>query len=199
MKRYRSYPMTDVESVITAQEFADWTGADLADPLFGPLSIAATSAVIEFLQSELITRERTTVYEDWPTTGTDSAPALSKNDAYLCPRVELPYARLSDPVTITVEAGGEVTTDFRVLDTLPAELYFDTFPVFNVDDAPALKLVYNAGFGTIDDVPQAIKTAVLMIAGYLYDHRGACDVYDALKSSGAETALTPYKSKVVIL
>lgn len=199
MKRYRSNPTTDVESVITAQEFADWTGADVADPLFGPLSIAATAAVIEFLQSELITRERVTVYEDWPATGTDSAPALSRNNAYLCQRVELPYARLSDPVTIAVEAGGDVTTDFRVLETLTAELYFDTIPVFNVDDAPALKMTYNAGFGTIDDVPQAIKTAVTMVTGHLYDHRGECSAEDAIKKSGADSILFPYKAKAVIL
>lgn len=199
MKRYHSFPSTDVEPVVTPQEIADWTGADLADPLFGPLSIAATSTVIEFLQSELITRERTTVYETWPTVGTRQGAALSPSDEYLCRGVEVPYARFSTPLTLQVEASGTITTDYRVLERFPAELHFQTVPATQTDENPALKMVYNAGYGTIDDVPQTIKTAVLMITGYLYDHRGACTAEDALKKSGADVVLTPFKAKGVIL
>ena len=199
MDRHHTQPSTDVESVITDAELADWLGVDPSDPLLAAMSIAATSATIEFLQFELITRERVTVYEDWPTLGTNTAPSLSPNDLGLNLIVDIPYARLASPIVLDVEAGGEATTDYRILMHLPAAVYFNSLPVLDPSDAPALKMTYNAGYGTIDDVPQVIKTAVTMVAAYLYDHRGECSAEDSIRLSGADIMLTPYKARVIIL
>lgn len=199
MKNYHAYPTSEVLPVITAAEFADFTGVDPADPLLVPFATTATAAVIEFLQSELITRERVVVYEDWPSVGAIGGPNLSGSDAYVDQDVELPYARLSSPVTLSVEVSGDVTTGYRVLSQLPAALRFDAFPIAGGNTNPAIKATYNAGFGTINDVPQQIKTAVTMVADYLYNHRGSCNADDAIQKSGAAVLLTPYKAKVVVL
>jgi hypothetical protein len=42
-------------------------------------------------------------------------------------------------------------------------------------------------------VPGAIRTAIMMIGGFIYDHRGGCDAEDALKKSGAMNLLRTYK------
>jgi len=191
---------TDVEAVITNAELAENTGADVSDPLLPGLAIAATAAAIEFLQFELITRERVTTYETWPTAGTNTAPDLSGNNLYLKHLVEVPYAKLTDPVMLTVEVVGEVTTDYRIIDRLWASVYFNAPTVSgDLNTAPAIKMTYNAGYGTIDDVPQVIKTAVTMIATYLFDHRGGCSATDAINQSGANTLLTPYRAKAIII
>lgn len=199
MRNFHTFPSTDVVAVITDDELADWLGVDNTDPLLPAMSVASTSAIIEFLQFELITRERVTVYEDWPTVGTNTAPSLSPNDMLLNLIVDIPYARLTDPVVLAVEAGGAATTEYRILEQLPAALYFNALPVLDPNDAPALRMTYNAGYGAIGDVPKVIKTAVTMVAAYLYDHRGECSAEDAIKLSGADIMLTPYKAKVILL
>lgn len=194
-----TFPSTDVVAVITPAQFADYIGGDVTDPLLPGIAIAATAAIIEFIQCELITRERTTVWENWPTSGTNTAPSLSPNDLALDRVIPLPYAKLSTPATIAVEASGEATTEYRILEQRPAALYFSTLPYVDTGDAPALRAVYDAGYGTIDDVPEVYKQAALMVGAYLYEHRGDCTAEDALKKSGADVLLTPYKAQVVVL
>lgn len=198
MTRYHTRPTSDVQPVITAAELAEFTGTDVLDPLLLPLATAATAAVIEFLQSELIDRERVVTYEYWPSVGTVSGASLSRSDAQLDEAVVLPYARLSSPVALSVLVNDELTTDYRVLDMFPAEIKFSRIPATG-SDAPAIKATYNAGFGTINDVPQVIKTGVTMVADYLYNHRGECTADDAIKKSGADVLLFPYKAHAVNL
>jgi hypothetical protein len=38
----------------------------------------------------------------------------------------------------------------------------------------------------------------MMIAAFMYEHRGQCDGNDAVKKSGAATLLRPYRVEVVI-
>ncbi|MCK4957747.1 MAG: phage gp6-like head-tail connector protein [Planctomycetes bacterium] len=192
-----TYPLTEVVAVTTAQELADWLGVDVTDPLLPVMNITATAAVIEFLYSELIDRERVVVYQDWPVVGTPTGRSLSRQDAQLSATVELPYARLQ---TVTsAEVAGDLSTDYTVLDTLPSKLEFDSISISTASDVPALKVQYTAGVGTIAEVPQTIKTAVLMAADFLYNNRGSCSASDALDKSGAATLLAPYMAKVVII
>lgn len=194
---YHTYPTTEVQSVITAQELADWIGVEATDPLLPIMGQTITGAVIEFLESELIDRERVVVYEQWPLIGTATDSALSEPDAFLVHDVVLPYARLQS-VTEAL-AGGTATTDYRALDSLPSKLRFESIPVISDSDYPALKVTYVAGYGAIGDVPMSIKTAVLMASDFLYNNRGSCSADQALQKSGAKTILTPYKTRAILL
>lgn len=197
MKQFRSIATTDVVAVIADQELADWVGVDVSDPLLSPMAIAATAAVIEFLQLELVNRERVTTYEFWPTLGTNTGRSLSPGTAALNPAIELPYANLITVGGILV--GGEATTDYRILDLPTAAIYFDAIPSFS-DDVAAIVATYTAGYGVAPgDVPEVIRTAVTMAADFLYNNRGSCSAADALEKSGAAMLLTPYKAKVVII
>ena len=194
---YHSYPLTDVEPVITNAELADWLGVDDTDPLLPVMATTATSAAIEFLQSELISRQRQTIYQEWPSVGTNTAPSISPNNISSKLYIDLPYARLISVDFLIL--GGTITTDYKEVISLPAKLYIDSPVVTSETGNPAISVTYTAGYGAIADVPQAIKSAVSMLAAYMFDHRGACDAMSALDQSGAAMALTPYKTSVVIL
>ena len=192
-----TYPVTEVEPVITNAELADWLGVDATDTLLPVFATAATSAAIEYLQSELISRQRNVIYQDWPTVGTNTAPSISRNNAHLEQYINLPYARLISADEVKI--GGAVTTEFKEVDNLPAQLFFNSIISSHEIGEPVLTVLYTAGFGAIGDVPQAIKSAVTMLAAYMYEHRGACDADSALQQSGAAMALTPYRTSVVML
>ena len=192
-----TYPLTEVVPVVTNAELADWLGVDDSDPLLPVMATAATSAAIEFLQSELISRQRKVIYKEWPSVGTDTRPSVSRNNMYENRYVNLPYARLVSVEEVLLS--GDTNTDYVEINALPAQLYFDSFYYSYEDGVPALDVTYTAGYGLISDVPQAIKSAVSMLAAYMYEHRGSCDSISALNQSGAAMALTPYKTSVVIL
>lgn len=200
MKRYHSEPQSAVVAVITNAELADWIGVGDDDPLLPIMAQTATAAAIDFLQSELIDRERVTYYENWPTVGTIDGRSLSPSNAGLKRSVDLPYSRPTGLVVSEVLVTGEATTDFRVLQQLPAALYFEAFPGTTSDDEPSIKATYTTGYGPeVADVPQAIRTAVTMAADFLYNNRGTCSADQALEKSGAAVVLTPYKTAVVII
>ena len=199
MKTFHSIPMTPVVAVITDAELADWIGVDVSDPLLSIMSETATAAAIEYLQYELINRERVTIYEDWPTIGTVSGRSISPPDAYLDRDIELPYALPSLVTVSEILTGGEANTEYRILNKRTAALRFDSFPAL-ASDVAAIQATYVAGFGPdASDVPQSIRTAVLMAADFLYNNRGSCSAEDALDKSGAATVLFPYKAKAVLI
>lgn len=192
-----TYALTPVEPVITNAELADWLGVDAADTLLPIMAESATSAAIEYLQSELISRQRKVIYQVWPSVGTNTCPSLSRNNLFLKNTIELPYSRL---ISIEeVKQAGEVTTDYTVKETLPAAIQFDYATTLIDESIPAVEATYTAGYGAIGDVPAAIKMGVSQLAAYLYEHRGACSMDDALKDSGAAATFTPYMTFVVML
>ena len=193
---YKTYAIGDPQAVVTDQELADWLDVDVTDVLLPVMARTATSMVIEYLEKELIDRDRVVVYERWPYSGTDATPSLSRNNIELNIYVKLPYAQFA--TVNSVEIFGEAYTDFRKVDSEPISLYFETIPAIGNDENPAIKAEYTAGYGaTAADVPSQIKDATKMLAAYLYEHRGACDAGKALEQSGAKLALTPFKTNVV--
>lgn len=193
---YRCEPVDPVVSVVDPQAMADWLVIDAADPLIPMLGITATSQVIEYLQLDLLARDRILTYPQWPYEGTAGGPALSRPDARLGHVVELPYAGLLS--VSDVEVGGEASTDYEEVPGLPARLSFHGAPYSTAE--PSLVVHYRAGFGEdIEDVPEQIRAAALMLAAFLYEHRGQCDANEALVKSGAKSVLLPFKAKVVSL
>jgi hypothetical protein len=57
----------------------------------------------------------------------------------------------------------------------------------------AVEIVYVAGYGSsAADVPASIRDAVLVFAGYYYEHQGECTLSDALQKSGAGELIQAY-------
>jgi hypothetical protein len=118
---------------------------------------------------------------------------VSQYYSKLLNKIELPYAQLISVGTVTVH--GEAVTEYRAADTLPATIKFTGWPVMtSTVDEPAIVITYRAGFGELStDVPEAIRSGIVIIAAYIYAHRGACEASEALKMSGAAILLQPWR------
>ena len=177
---------------ITLQELADWLVVDVNDPILQAVSISATDATIQFLGYELLTRTYTATEWDYPFTGTQVRPQVSRPDYVYDQLIPLPYANLIS--VASVEVFGQATTNFiersdAIVLNNPSILVTDYKG--NVD--PAIQVVYDAGYGSdVSDIPAVIRQAIVMAAAYLYEHRGDCAAGEALRKSGAAELLVPY-------
>ena len=171
-------PQTDTVSPVGLAEFAQFVGADAADPLLPDLLVAATDAAIRWINQDLAPRQWAGI-----------VPVPDLRDKQISPQgrvsktFELPYTALIEVHSVTA-GGGELDYILQP-ERRPAKI---TVPAW--DMAEELKITYTAGMMT---VPTAIKSAIMMIGGFLFDHRGACDAMDAIKRSGAVNLLRPYR------
>lgn len=186
-----------LESPVFASELANYAKLDDDDPMIDTVLLSATSAVVSFLKQDLMTRTWKLTYRTWPTVGTPHYKQTYRSNYYMRHLIELPYTNLVGVDSVLL--AGEATTDYLVNSGKPYTLEFDTFSTFG-DDQNALEITYRAGFGdSTADVPQPIRNAIMMTAGYIYAHNGACDYNDALAMSGAKQLLTPYAVKAGIV
>ncbi len=191
----KTRPLEPVTPIITPQELSDWlSGLDINDPLLPVICDGATDAIIEYLQLELVNRDREVVYTDWPEIGT-GACGLSPCNSTFDADIILPYAGLQS--VDFVKVFGDVITDYQIKAATPSQIRFNIGVVQNVENEDAIEIKYTAGFGTVEDVPKAIQIAALNLAAYMYDMRGACGADDALAQSGAKMILRPYKTSLV--
>jgi hypothetical protein len=177
-------PQTDTVSPVTAQEFADFVGVSASDPLISGLLQAATDAAIGYINQDLLQRE-------W--VGIVPVPGLARLQLspYIDPpnTFELPYTALVSVENVTAN-GGEAMQYTLQDQRRPAKI-----TVHGWDFLSEIKIEYTAGMANI---PVAVKSAIMMIAAFLYDHRGGCDASDAIKKSGAANLLNRYRVEVAI-
>ena len=177
---------------VTAQELADWLVISNTDPLIPGVLISATDATIRYIGYDLITREWELTHWDWPTTGTVSRPSVSRQDYYHDRLIKLPYSNLLS--VEDVKLYGTSTTNFIARE----DAIILTTPNVAIDSQqnnaePAIFVQYKAGYGaTAQDVPAPIRQAILMVAAYIYEHRGECAADMAVLKSGARDMLVPY-------
>lgn len=196
---YKSTPLTEAVSPVTNQELADWLRLDDdTDPILAGILTTVTGYTIERLQSELINRQRKTIYENWPVIGTTGDWQISLSEARRQQEIVLPYARLQS--IELVELYGDTFTSYIEQDTSPAQIFIEASTLTSDGAQPAILLEYTAGFGaTAADVPEAIKTGIKMMAASMYEHRGQCSVADAWASSGAGMIMQPYSLAPVVM
>ena len=190
----RVYTNDELISPVTNQELADWLRLDDdTDPLLPVMTVTATQAVVDYLQRDLLPRSWVLVHEDWPTVpSTRRYTDITFDFTCFMRVVELPYAGAISVDSVSVY--GEATTEYRLLDSLPSKIKFHYQSTIFDDDNPAIEVNYTAGMGaTAADIPRAIKTAITMIAAYMYEHRGQCDAETAIKDTGAATVLQPFR------
>lgn len=182
-----------LESPVFASELVNYAKLDSDDPMIETVLLSATSAVFSFLKQDLMTRTWTLTYRDWPSVGAPYYNQLYRRGYHLKHCIELPYTNLVSVDSVLLN--GEASTDYLVNAGKPYVLEFDSFGIGS-GDSNAMEITYKAGFGTSTaDVPQPIRNAIMMAAGYIYAHNGACDYNDTLAMSGAKQLLTPYAVK----
>jgi|GEM_PF-2102686 len=176
-----------------ALEFASLPGP--TDPLMDALLIAATDAVINYIGFDLLTREWSLTHWDWPTYGTLAARNLGQPTGSFAREISLPYARNATVVSVTSYGEPQLTFTNRGRSIVLRGSDRDGF-----NDEPAIVVVYEAGFGADpSDVPAQIRQAILMLAAWLYEHRGQCDASDGVQKSGAASILTPWRKPELLI
>jgi hypothetical protein len=175
-------PQTDTVSPVTPSELAGLIGVDASDPLLPGLLIAATDAAIRYINLDILPR-------DWVGIVPVPESARPQLSPYIDPTAtfELPYTGLMSVNSVTDADGNAL--DYSVQGKRrPARITVHAWDFLN-----EISIEYRAG---LDVVPGAIKTAIQMLAAYLYDHRGDCDADQGLKKSGAMMLLRPYRVEV---
>lgn len=173
----RASPLTDTVSPVSVQELEKFLDVEDDPTLEDYLSIA-TDAVIAFLNVDLLPRQ-------WKYVQNIKRGSLTVNYNRYPVRdwgyVSLPYTAL---ITVDdVEVDGE-PVDFEVdIESRPGQVYPEVF-------GDQLVVIYTAG---ASHVPATIKTGIKMVASYLYEHAGACDVSHIISKSGAEGVLRQYR------
>lgn len=174
-----SWTDDDLASPVSAVELAVYLGLIDDDASGAPqeamlegLLLAATQAVIDFTNVEVVQRSWT-----------------AKWDRY--PERNVPYGGLA-PIAalgawwVTLPRWPVVSVDSVSADSWTAHL--QTGRVELTGPETPLVIEYQAGY---DQAPAWAKEAIKLIAAYLYDHRGECDASDAITKSGAKALLWP--------
>jgi uncharacterized phiE125 gp8 family phage protein len=101
--------------------------------------------------------------------------------------------------TETVYASSNYYLDNYDDDINPRVVINDNTTIVNTSlrSHDAVKVTFIAGYGSnASDVPAALRRAIILMASYLYEHRGSCDGQCAEKS-GANSYLEQYKIESV--
>lgn len=202
MNNYYTIRATEPNCPITEADLVSYLRLD-GSPGCQELQIfmnAATRVAISYLQRALLTQRYTLQIDGVPYTGTKLRCALSGSEALYTDEVNLPFAGLIDIVSVQViDQEGVATTidpDNYVIDdvAVPSRLKFVQWGAIPMCDTDKLKIVYDAGYGEdTTEVPEGIRLGLLMLAGYMYEHRGECAPATSLSKSGATLALKPYR------
>lgn len=173
----RASPLSDTLSPVSVQELEKFLDVD-NDPTLEDLLSVATDTVISFLNVDLLPRQ-------WKYTQNLRRTPLTVDYKRFPVRdwgwVELPYTALVSVDSVEVDG---TAVEYLVDDeSQPARVYPQVF-------GDQLVITYTAG---ANHVPATVKTGIKMLAGYLYEHAGACDVTEALSKSGAEAVLARYR------
>lgn len=175
-------PQTDTESPVTAAELAQIIGVSADDVLLDGMLIAATDATIRYINQDLIQRDWVGIVPVPDPVRLQLSPVFEQASTF-----ELPYTALIEATNVTGNGGNAL--DYTIQDQRrPARI-----TVYGWDYLSEIRIEYTAGMVTI---PDAIKTAIMMLAAYLYDHRGDCDADGGIKKSGAAMLLRPYRVEV---
>ena len=190
LSNWQSNRTTDpLISPVDGATLADFIGDDYdpeyGNPLIDQLNLAATQMCIKYTGMELLDRDYTLTMDRMPErqSGYFGVSILAALRAWW---INLPVYPVIDISVITV-GGDSVLADAEIdLASTPARV---RIPSAGLGD---VVIQYKAGHADPDYIPPSILTGIMMLAAYLYEHRGACDATDAMHKSGAADMWAPH-------
>ena len=171
-------PQSDTQSPVDAADLAAVLGVPATDALLDGYLQAATDAVINHIRLDLVPRNWVAVAPPDPGYSLSLSTPLAALRTF-----ELPYTALIDVDSVVADG---VALDYILYgNTRPAKI-----SVQGWDGLHELIITYRAG---MSQIPAAVKTAVIMAASFMYEHRGGCDGDGALVKSGATGLLKRFR------
>lgn len=174
-------PKTALVQPITAQNFCDFAALNYSadiKPMIDALIMTASEACIRYTGRDPLQREWTYKLDRHPE---DQAALHGVSYMPSCRSawIQLPIGPVDSVDTVTVD--GESVTPEKV--DLAGRRVF-------IDGGKDIVIEYTAGYAVI---PDTLLTGIKMMALYLYERRGACDVGNAAIESGAMAIWHPLK------
>lgn len=192
------------EEPVVVQQLADWLGVSANDSLLEGFLVGARDVCERQLGIGLVTQvirqwfDLPTIDDKW-WDGVREAPVteVSNLPNELC-LARWPLQSLAsvtfyaddDSASVAAAASYYVSKSARPPVVVLRPGYSWPSIIYRIKDTIAVQS--SVGFGTADDVPTAIKNGILALAAFSYEHRGACDVDEALAKSGALEYWKPY-------
>ncbi len=161
------------------------------ETLLDGLLVASCQFYIDYTNNELLKRTYALRFDRFPERqdGYAGLSAMSANQDWW---ITIPVWPVSAINSVTVD--GEILIDdddySYDLNSKPSRL------MLNQTLSPNIIIDYDAGYATAGDIPPNATSGIQLLTAYLFDHRGACDVSNAAKESGA---IVLWKSNVMIL
>lgn len=165
-------------SPIATTELADFLSIEYDaadDALYSGFLLAAADQCIKYTNIELLQRTYTLRTDYFPQRQ-DGFAGVGMMHAYRSWWINLPVFPVSSITSIKVN-DVDAVDPLIDLDSRPARVE----PL----EIGAIEIVYVAGHATAAEINPQLLLGIKMLAAYLYEHRGACDVGDATKASGA--------------
>lgn len=190
---------------VTLDEAKAWSRIDTTydDPLISALLVASRQAVEDYLRRSLLTQTwRLTLdapssgWGDWLGEGIYDLPVSVLSGEYPR-RFELPKGPVQSVTSFvtydTANASSTLDASNYFLDADGTRLVLNETAVLpsGLRSERGIEITYVTGYATAGAVPQAIRTAILMTCGVMYDSRGACDNADI--PAGAKRLLNSYR------
>lgn len=166
-------------SPVTTAELADFLSIEFNsadDPLYNAFLLAASDQCIKYTNFELLERTYTLKTDYFPQRQ-NGYGGVGIMHAYRAWWISLPLYPVASVTSVKVnqEESDEPLID---LESKPARV--------EPRESGATEIVYVAGHSAVDKINPQLLLGIKMLAAYLYEHRGACDVGEAVKSSGAK-------------
>lgn len=176
----RSNTTTDpLISPVDPEELADYLGLDYEssdDVLLSSFLLTSCGWYIANMSHELLSRDYSLKFDYYPAEG-DGYTGLSPISPNLNDWIDIPLYPVIAVTDVTAEA---VTQTFTFdTDSKPPRVFLDDKFVQEID------ITYSAGYTSKSEIPPNTILGIQMMAAFLYEHRGACDIDDAAKQSGA--------------
>jgi uncharacterized phiE125 gp8 family phage protein len=171
-------PQGGLCSPVSVQEMGEFLSLEVGvgdAQLISAYLQAATQACLDYTNIEMLERQWVLKMDRNPERQAGYL-GVGLMHAYAAWWVQLPVYPVQSIDSVKV-AGESVTARSIDLDSRPARV--------EVDESGAIEITYTAGHASIQDINPQLLLGIKMLAGYLYDHRGACDVGEAVKASGA--------------
>ena len=186
---------------VTVDELKEWgrIDSDCDDSLLAGLISSATASVELYLKRALVTQTLKMTLDlpcrrdNW-TPGYFEMPVSALFEP-LPEQIELMRAPIQSITSVTTY---DLSNNGSVYSSSNYSLIGDRLVLNSTASWPsslrlagAVEIVYAAGYGEANDIPQPIRTAILMTAAAMYDSRGSCDQNGL--APGAARLLTQYR------
>lgn len=167
-----------IVSPVSPRELADFlsvTYSSADDDLYNGFLLAATERCIFYTGIELLQRNYKLKTDYYPQrqAGFSGVGIMHSYQAWWINLPVYPVIEIN-----TVKVNDELVTDYFVdLESKPARV--------ETNDIGAIEIEYVAGHSSPADISPQLMLGITMLAAYLFEHRGACNISSAIIDSGA--------------